>query len=75
MKKLLITGDSYCASRNPKSWTNILADRLNAELTLAGAVSASLYYAYDNLINLDDNHAYLSHKSWSSKHIGTTICF
>jgi len=59
MKKLLITGDSYCASKNPKSWTNILADRLNAELTLAGAVSASLYYAYDNLIRLDDNHDYI----------------
>ena len=59
MKKLLITGDSYCASGKKESWTKILADKLNAKLTVAGAVSASLFYAYDNLVNLDDEHDYV----------------
>jgi len=49
-KKLLIIGDSYCASRNINSWCNILSNKLNCELEIIGEVSASLFYAYQGLI-------------------------
>lgn len=58
MKKILITGDSYCASKKNESWTRLLSERLQSNLTIAGEVGASLYYAYENLLNLDDNHDY-----------------
>lgn len=57
-KTLLIVGDSYCASKDEKSWCKILGKKLNCETTVVGEISASLFYAYQGLTKSSENFDY-----------------
>lgn len=57
-KKLLIVGDSYCASKNLNSWCFKLSKKLNCEVKIIGEVSASLFFAYQNLITDAEEYDY-----------------